>query len=145
MGEQSDLPLAADVAEINREAQKAVDRVIAARAELAAAITGLNDVRGSIAGGSAAAVNFIDAYMNPVTPNPAPVAPEVAAPSLAAEPPVFTTVDTVALTPETTSGGAAPVVDEAFDVPELPAPVETSIEGEGEGSADGAGETLDDE
>lgn len=133
MPDQADLPLAADVAEINREAQKAVDRVIAARVELAAAIANVVDVRNNIATGSTGAIAFIDNYMNPVAPNPAPIAPEVAAPPVAAEPPVFTTVDTIELTPETTSGGAAPVVDEAFEVPGPPAPAV-----DGEGSADGA-------
>lgn len=135
--EQTDLPLDADVAELNREAQRAVDRVIAARVELDASIKDLLAKREVIAGGSAAAVSFIDAYMNPVAAPPPPVAPEVAAPPPAVEPPVFTTVETAELSPETTSGGTAVVIDDAFDVPEAPAPV-----GEGETSADGAAEAT---
>lgn len=118
--EQNDLPLDADVAELKREAQKAVDRLVAARVELADAIANINTVRGSIAGGSSDAVAFIDNYMNPVAANPAPIAPEVAAPPPAVEPPVFTSVETADLTQDTTSGGSAPVVADELNVVEAP-------------------------
>lgn len=136
--EQTDLPLDADVAELRREAQKAVDREIAARIELAAAIENRIAVRAKVAAGAADAVAFIDNYVSPVVPNPAPLAPEVAAPAPAIEPPVFTTVESAELSPETTSGGRAPVIDDLLDVPEAPAPVETSSEGEGAGESGGA-------
>lgn len=111
-----DLPLDEDVAELNREAQRAVDRVIAARAELAASIENINAVRAKIADGSNAAVAFIDAYMNPTVPNPPePVAPDVAAPPPAEEPPVYTTVDTITVEATNSSGGES-VVDSALEV-----------------------------
>lgn len=120
-----DVPLSEDVVELNREAQRAVDRVIAARVELAAAIENVNDVRAKIAEGSASAVAFIDNYMNPTVPNPAPVAPDVAAEPPAEEPPVFTTVDDTDVALDNSSGGEAETVDEAFEVlvPEAEAPV----------------------
>ena len=111
-----DVPLSEDVVELNREAQRAVDRVIAARVELAAAIENVNDVRVKIAEGSASAVAFIDNYMNPTVPNPPPVAPDVAAEPPAEEPPVFTTVDDTDVALDNSSGGEAETVDEAFEV-----------------------------
>jgi hypothetical protein len=105
-------------AEMNAAAQKAVDRAIAARVELAAAIEGINAVRAEIADGSAAAVAFIDQYMNPTAANPEPIAPEVAAPEPAIEPPVFTTIEDADITLENSSGGASEVADEfSVDVP----------------------------
>lgn len=133
MGEQADLDLDADIAEIHREVQKVVDAETAARAALEIAIANRVAVREKVAGISAKAAAFIDNYVSPVVANPAPLAPDVAAPPPAAEPPVFTMVTTAELSPETTSGGNAPVIDEALDVPEAPAPV-----GEGEDASDGA-------
>jgi hypothetical protein len=134
--DRADLPLDEDIAELNREAQKAVDREIAARIELDAAISNRVAVRAKLSDGSGAAIAFIDNYVNPVKPNPEPVAPEVAAPPPAVEPPVFTSVDSADLTPETTSGGAAEVVADELNVIEAPA------EGEGAGSTGGAVGTL---
>lgn len=138
MGEQADLDLDADIAEVHREVQKVVDAEIAARDALAVAIANRVAVREKVAAISAKAAAFIDNYVSPVVPNPAPLAPEVAAPAPAIEPPVFTTVESAALSPETTSGGRAPVIDDLLDVPEAPAPVETSSEGEGAGESGGA-------
>lgn len=136
--DREDLDLDADIAEIHREVQKVVDAEIAARDALAAAIARRVAVREKVAAISPAAAAFIDNYVSPVVPNPAPLAPEVAAPPPAIEPPVFTTVESAELSPETTSGGRAPVIDDLLDVPEAPAPVETSAEGEGAGESDGA-------
>ena len=115
-----DLPLSDDVAELNREAQKAVDREIAARVELQASIDNRIATRKSIADGSKAATDFIDAYVNPAVPNPPPVAPDVAVPAPPETPtsgtPVFTDVSTDVLTPDTTSGGVSTVAD-GLDVP----------------------------
>jgi len=126
-----DLSLDEDVAELNREAQKAVDREVAARAELAAAIENRVAVRAKIAGGSADAVAFIDNYVNPVVAAPPPIAPEVAAPAPAVEPPVFTTVDDANVAPENSSGGVSVIADELVVVP-------APAEGEGEAGAGGA-------
>lgn len=136
-----DKPLRDDVAELNREAQKAVDRVIAARVELAAALENINTVRGLIEDGSAAAVLFIDNYMNPAVPNPAPIAPDVAADPPPEEPPVFTDVATATLDAATTSGGEAEVIDDAFDVPEPPPPfvADAGEDGGAGGPGDDAG------
>lgn len=120
-----DRPVGDDVAELNREAQKAVDRVIAARVELAAAIDNINSVRQQIADGSAAATAFIDNYMSPSLPNPPPVAPEVAAPPPAVEPPVFTTVDDTTIAIDNSSGGTAPVIADEFEVVTPPEPGES--------------------
>lgn len=124
-----DAPLSDDVAELNREAQRAVDRVIAARVELDAAIANVNETRTKIADGSAAAVAFIDNYMNPTVPNPPPVAPEVAAEPPAEEPPVFTTVDDADVALENSSGGEADVAP-IFDVivPEAEAAAPADVE-----------------
>lgn len=131
-------PLEADVAELNREAQAAVDRCIAARVELDASITNLSDVRSKIAEGSAAAVAFIDAYTNPQTPNLPPVAPEVAAPAPAEEPPVFTTVDTIVLDTTNTSGGESSVSD--LLEPDFESEEIADAEDIGSTSPDGGGE-----
>lgn len=106
-----DLSLDEDVAELKREAQKAVDREIAARVELKAAIDNRISVRAKLAGGSAEAVAYIDSYVNPAAEAPTPIAPEVAAPAPVVEPPVFTTVDDTNVTPENSSGGVATVAD----------------------------------
>jgi hypothetical protein len=112
-----DLSLDDDLAALRHEAQKAVDREVAARAELAAAIENRQAVRAKLAAGSSDALAFIDAYVNPTIPNPGPIAPEVAAPPPAIEPPVFTTVSDEFVAPDNSSGGAAPV-DEALTVVE---------------------------
>lgn len=103
-----DLPLADDVAELKREAQRAVDREIYARSELEAAIVNRVAVREKIGAGSADAIAFIDAYTNPALPNPSePIAADVAGPAPEVEPPVFTDVSSIELTPDSTSGGFA--------------------------------------
>ncbi|HYD87103.1 MAG TPA: hypothetical protein VEA80_06500 [Vitreimonas sp.] len=117
-GGAADQPLDADVAELEREVQKAVDRNVRAREELAASNAELDAVEAKIADGAQKALDFLRAYRNPVTPNPAePIAPDVAAPAPAAEPPVFTDVASPELTPETTSGGFAETIGETFVVP----------------------------
>lgn len=112
--DRPDLPLADDTAELKREAQKAVDREIAARVELAAAIENRVSVRALIGAGSAAALAFIDAYTNPTVANPEPIAPEVAAPPVDVEPPVYTDVTDIEVNPGNTSGGDASI-DGDFD------------------------------
>jgi hypothetical protein len=114
-GGQQDLSLDVDVAELKREAQKAVDRNIRARQELADSNAELDAVEAKIAAGSQDALDFVRAYRNPVKPNPAePIAPDVAQPAPAAEPPVFTDVATAELTPDTTSGGYAEVIGDGL-------------------------------
>ena len=76
--------------------------------------------------------------MNPLKPNPTPIAPDVAAPAPAEEPPVFTVVDSVDLTPESTSGGSAPSVADELNV--IAAPVQNEGGSEAGGAATGAGE-----
>lgn len=111
-----DRPLDEDVAELEREAQKAVDREIAARAELDAAIKNRVSVYEKIGAGADRARAFIDAYVNPAQPNPEPVAPDVAAPAPAVEPPVFTDVASAELTPVDTSGGFAETIGEGLTI-----------------------------
>lgn len=122
-----DLSLEDDLAEVHREIQRRVDRVIAARVELADSIKSLNEGREAVLAKSAAAVAFVDNYMNPSTPASAPIAPDVAAPPPAVEPPVFTTVDTPALTPENTSGGTSSVTDVLVLEPPQTGPTEEAI------------------
>lgn len=122
-----DLSLEDDLAEVHREIQRRVDRVIAARVELADSIKSLNEGREAVLAKSAAAVAFVDNYMNPSTPASAPIAPDVAAPPPAVEPPVFTTVDTPALTPENTSGGTSSVTDVLILEPPQTGPTEEAI------------------
>lgn len=93
-------------------AQKAVDRLTAARVEMAAAIEFCNAERLAIASDDADALGFIDQYMNPSAPNPAPIAPAVAAPAPSVEPPVFTTVDSAEVSSTNTSGGSSDVAEE---------------------------------
>lgn len=131
-----DLSLDEDIAALRHEAQKAVDREVAARVELAAAIENRQAVRAKLAAGSSDALAFIDAYVNPAAPNPAAIAPEVAAPPPAVEPPVFTTVTDEFVAPDNSSGGSAPV-DEALTVVEP-----TSATNEGAAPADGATEAT---
>lgn len=109
--ERVDLSLAEDLTEVRSEIQRRVDRVTAARVELDAALVDLADGREQVLTKSAAAVAFVDAFLNPLASNPPPLEPEVAAPPPAVEPPVFTTVDTPEATPVNTSGGEAGAVD----------------------------------
>ena len=112
----TDLNLTEDLNEIHREAQKRVDRVIAARVELAAAMEDLVAGRESILKASADAVKFVDDYLDPRVANPEPIAPEVAAelpPEV--EIPVFTTVDAEGLTYFNVSGGEVAVEEEVLE------------------------------
>jgi hypothetical protein len=112
----TDLNLSEDLLEIHREAQKRVDRVIAARVELAAAMDDLVAGRESILKASEKAVAFVDAYLNPVMVNPEPIAPEVAMElPPEAEIPVFTTVDAEGLTYFNVSGGEVAVEEEILE------------------------------
>lgn len=108
-----DLPLNEDLVELHAEAQKRVDRVVAARVELGAAMQDLAAGREEIFTASAKAVKFIDDYLNPVVVNPEPIAPEVAIELPAeVEIPVFTTVDDDDLTFYNTSGGEVDLDEE---------------------------------
>lgn len=112
----TDLTLTEDLAEVHREAQKRVDRVVAARVELAAAMDDLMAGRASILTASAQAIKFVDDYLNPTVANPEPIAPEVAAVFPPEEEiPVFTTVDEDGLAFYNTSGGEAPMDEGALD------------------------------
>ena len=124
MIDRIDLSLADDLDEVRSEVQRRVDRVIAARVELGAAIADLNDGRAQVLDKSAAAVAYVDAFMNPLAANPPPLVPEVAAPTPEVEPPVFTEVTTIEAAPVNTSGGSAPVAE---DVPVV-LPVEVATE-----------------
>jgi hypothetical protein len=111
----TDVPLAEDLVELHEEAQKRVDRVVLARIELAAALADLVAGREEIFAESAKAVKFIDDYLNPVVPNPEPIAPEVAIelpPEV--EIPVFTTVDDEGLAFDNTSGGEVDIAPEVL-------------------------------
>lgn len=112
-------------AEVNARVQRAVDRNVAARSELDASNQELADIENELVTGDAATLNFLRAYRNPTTPNPEPIAPEVAAPPPVEEPPVFTDVSTPTITPDTTSGGVSDVAA-ALPVEEFPelAPIE---------------------
>jgi hypothetical protein len=101
-----------DIIALEHEAQKAVDREIAARVELDAAINNRVAVRAKLSEGSARAIAFIDQYVNPTEPNPEPIVPEVAQPAPAEEPPVFTTVDTGDISPDNSTGGESEVAEE---------------------------------
>lgn len=112
----TDLNLSEDLNELNREAQKRVDRVVAARVELGAAMEDLIAAREEILKASAAAVKFVDDYLNPTVANPEPIAPEVAIelpPEV--EIPVFTTVDAEGLTWFNTSGGEVAIEEEVLE------------------------------
>lgn len=107
--------------------QRAVDRNIAARAELDASNKELEEVREALVGGDAATLAYLDQYRNPSLPNPpAPLVPDVAAPPPAEEPPVFTSVDSTTLDTATTSGGSAETIADNFEqvAPTPDAPVE---------------------
>jgi hypothetical protein len=112
----TDLNLNEDLVEIHREAQKRVDRVVAARVELNAAMEDLVAGRESILAASAQAVKFVDDYLNPTVANPEPIAPEVAMElPPEAEIPVFTTVDDEGLAYFNTSGGEVALEVEAME------------------------------
>jgi hypothetical protein len=111
MDERVDLSLADDLAEVRGEIQRRVDRVVAARVELAASLADLADGREQVLTKSANAVAFVDAFLNPLADNPPPIAPDVAAPPPPVEPPVFTTVTEADATQTNTSGGSADTVD----------------------------------
>ena len=112
----TDLNLSEDLNELNREAQKRVDRVVAARVELGAAMEDLIAGREEILKASAAAVKFVDDYLNPTVANPEPIAPEVAIElPPEAEIPVFTTVDAEGLTWFNTSGGEVAIEEEVLE------------------------------
>ena len=112
----TDLTLEEDLGEIHREAQKRVDRVVAARIELGEALKELVVGRDSILAASAKAVGFVDEYLNPTVANPEPIAPEVAAEfPPEAEIPVFTTVDEEGLAWFNTSGGEVAMDGEVLE------------------------------
>lgn len=76
MTEEIDKPLDEDIAELNREGQKAVDRNIRARQELADSEAELDAFLAKVASGSQAALDYVKAYRNPAEPTPEPIAPE---------------------------------------------------------------------
>jgi hypothetical protein len=116
----TDQSLDLDIAEVEREGQKLVDENIDLRARLAANNAALDEYDAKVSQGADRALAFVRQYRNPAVPNPAPIAPEVAAPPPAEEPPVFTTIDSPVLDPMDTSGGFAPEIAPEF----VPAPVE---------------------
>ena len=112
----TDLTLEEDLGEIHREAQKRVDRVVAARIELGEALKDLVVARDNILSASAKAVGFVDEYLNPTVANPEPIAPEVAVEfPPEAEIPVFTTVDEEGLAWFNTSGGEVAMEEETLE------------------------------
>jgi len=90
-------------------AQKMADRNVAARAELASSNAEIASFLADLDQADSDAHAFLKQYQDPTQPNPTPVAPEVAAPAPAEEPPVFTDVTSTELTPGATSGGSADV------------------------------------
>ncbi|MFN3465302.1 MAG: hypothetical protein ACK4X1_14630 [Terricaulis sp.] len=104
-GGGTDQPLDADIAAVRHEAQKAVDRNIRARQELADSNAELDALEIKIGAGAQDALDFVRAYRNPTTSNPPPIAPDVAEAPPASEPPVFTDVSSATVTPSDTSGG----------------------------------------
>lgn len=121
-------PLAEDIADLRTHAQRIVDRNVAARFELDSSNKEIADFQIAVTGGAADVQNFINAYLHPTTSNPSPIAPEVAAPAPAFEPPVFTDVRTPELDPFSTSGGFVPegsIAEEPLEIPEAPVEVET--------------------
>lgn len=122
-GGGGDRPLDEDIGALKHEAQKAVDRNIRARQELADSNAELDAVEAKIGAGAQDALDFVRAYRNPTTSNPPPIAPDVAEAPPASEPPVFTDVSSATVTPSDTSGGFAEsgVADEfTVVVPEAP-------------------------
>lgn len=101
--------VAAGQAEVHKRVQIAVDRNVAARGELAASNEELQGIVTDLQSGDAGTLNFVLAYLNPTLPNPEPIAPDVAAPAPAEEPPVFTDISTPDITPDTTSGGESDI------------------------------------
>lgn len=101
---------------VHVDVQARVDRVKRARVELAASIEDLVLGRETIALQSAAAVKFIDDYLNPVVADPAPISPETVDVALPPEEeiPVFTTVDDEELAFDNTSGGTVDITEEVL-------------------------------
>lgn len=150
MENQTDRPLSEDIAEQRREVQVEVDTNIRLRSELDASNKRLASMDEQIKAGSddARAVigNYLAQYLNPTQPNPAPIAPEVAAEAPAVEPPVFTTIDSTALDGGSTSGGAAVVAPE-FALPEyggdFVAPEAEAVSGEQAAAVEGEAPPVD--
>lgn len=113
----TDQSLDLDLAEVEREGQKLVDENIDLRARLAANNAALDEYEAKVSQGADRALAFVRQYRNPAAPNPPPIAPEVAAPPPAEEPPVFTDVSSPVLAPDETSGGFAPIIAEEFVLP----------------------------
>lgn len=114
-----------DLKQAAREkAQRAVDRNIAARAELDSSNHEIEALLLEVDQAEDETVAFINAYKNPAVENPAPLVPEIAAPAPVEEPPVFTDVASPVLSPDDTSGGFAAVVAEEFVLPSADAPAE---------------------
>lgn len=111
------------IANIHRAVQMDCDENTDLRARLDASNKKLaRDVElvGPIAPEAAA---YLAKYLDIAQPNPTtPLAPDVAAPPPAVEPPVFTTVDTATADVTNTTGGHAPDIDDAHDVVAPPAP-----------------------
>jgi hypothetical protein len=112
----TEVTLTEGLAHVHAQVQAKVDRVKRARVELASAIEDLVAGRETVAYESAAAVKFIDDYLNPVVADPAPISPETVDTTLPpeAEIPVFTTVDLDGLTFENTSGGTVDMDEETL-------------------------------
>jgi hypothetical protein len=112
----TEVTLTEGLAHVHAQVQAKVDRVKRARVELASAIEDLVAGRETVAYESAAAVKFIDDYLNPVVADPAPISPETVDATLPpeAEIPVFTTVDLDGLTFENTSGGTVDMDEETL-------------------------------
>jgi hypothetical protein len=116
----TEVTLTEGLASVHVQVQAKVDRVKRARVELASAIEDLVAGRETVAYESAAAIKFIDDYLNPVVAEPAPISPETVDVTLPAETeiPVFTTVDMDGLAFWNTSGGTVDM-DEATLVQEF--------------------------
>jgi hypothetical protein len=116
----TEVTLTEGLASVHVQVQAKVDRVKRARVELASAIEDLVAGRETVAYESAAAIKFIDDYLNPVVAEPAPISPETVDVTLPAEAeiPVFTTVDMDGLAFWNTSGGTVDM-DEAALVEEF--------------------------
>jgi hypothetical protein len=84
---------------------------------LAANNAALDEYEAKVSQGADRALAFVRQYRNPAAPNPPPIAPEVAAPPPAEEPPVFTDVSSPVLAPDETSGGFAPIIAGEFVLP----------------------------
>lgn len=117
-GAQRDLSLDADIAAQRHEAQKAVDRNIRARQELADSNAELDAFEQKVAAGAQDALDFVRTYRNPTVANPAPIAPDVAEQPPAVEPPVFTSIDSTELADGSTSGGVVDAIGDGFTLSE---------------------------